>query len=357
MKVLYLTPWYPSEQDAMAGLFVLKHADAVRKQGADVRVICAQQWRDLWRQWRNLRDTWGLPDVVQVNVITKNALLALWLKLARDIPYCIIEHWSGYLPENGQYAQWSGLKHALTRMLCKHAEVVMPVSAKLEQAMRAHGLTAKRWLRARNVVDDFFYEPFSRTPNAVKTLLHVSCFDEAAKNVHGLLKAFRVVCDRREDVRLVIIGTGVDFDRCQQWAEELAFPKDRLLFTGELTPEQVSDRLHHADAFVLQSRYETAAIVLIEAAAAGIPILSTPVGLAEEIVSPGTGVIISCEAVVNDPEAFADAIEEVLRIPCTPAMQAELRQKAAPYKAEAVGQSLTNLYRLLTAKPTEQLAE
>ena len=53
MRVLYLTPWYPSERDAMAGLFVQKHVEAVRAQGVDVRVIYSQDWRDMLRQCVN----------------------------------------------------------------------------------------------------------------------------------------------------------------------------------------------------------------------------------------------------------------------------------------------------------------
>ena len=30
MKILFLTPWYPSAKDAMSGLFVQKHVEAVR---------------------------------------------------------------------------------------------------------------------------------------------------------------------------------------------------------------------------------------------------------------------------------------------------------------------------------------
>ena len=74
MKVLFLTPWYPSEKDAMLGLFVQKHVEAVRAQGVDVRVIFSQGWIDLWRQWRAVKHEWGLPDVVQLNVIQKQGL-------------------------------------------------------------------------------------------------------------------------------------------------------------------------------------------------------------------------------------------------------------------------------------------
>ncbi len=39
MKVLFFSAWYPSKRDAMAGLFVQKHAESVAQQGADVRVL------------------------------------------------------------------------------------------------------------------------------------------------------------------------------------------------------------------------------------------------------------------------------------------------------------------------------
>ena len=55
MRVLYLTPWYPSERDAMLGLFVQKHVECVRAQGVDVRVIFSNSLNSTWRQWRQLR--------------------------------------------------------------------------------------------------------------------------------------------------------------------------------------------------------------------------------------------------------------------------------------------------------------
>ncbi|MEE1089862.1 MAG: hypothetical protein UH103_00395, partial [Paludibacteraceae bacterium] len=38
-KVLFLTPWYPHRYDAMSGLFVRKHAQAVARQGVEVGVL------------------------------------------------------------------------------------------------------------------------------------------------------------------------------------------------------------------------------------------------------------------------------------------------------------------------------
>ena len=71
----------------MSGLFVYKHAEAVRAQVCDVRVIHSQAWRDTWRQWKALQREGWKPDVVQLNVIQKQGLLTLWLKHRYNIPY------------------------------------------------------------------------------------------------------------------------------------------------------------------------------------------------------------------------------------------------------------------------------
>ena len=106
----------------MAGLFVKKHADAVRAQGCEVRVIFSQGWFDTWRQWKALkRDGW-MPDVVQLNVIQKQGLLALYLKRRYHIPYIIVEHWSGYLPENGQFMRTPKISQAIYKFIAKNAE-------------------------------------------------------------------------------------------------------------------------------------------------------------------------------------------------------------------------------------------
>lgn len=351
MKVLYLTPWYPSERDAMAGLFVQKHVEAVRAQGVDVRVLYSLEWRDMLHQWRQLKREWGLPDVVQLNVIQKQGALALWLKRRYNIPYIIIEHWSGYLRENGQFMQMPATKQQFVRSVCRKASIVLTVSLPLQRAMQHCGLKAQQWGKIDNVVDEFFYQKsevkstplrkLAGTPrnqnSDKKILLHVSCFDERAKNVKGLLRAAKIVADKRQGWQLVLVGTGIDYDEVRAYAQTLNFPEELLLWTGELTPQEVAEWMHKADAFVLSSRFETYGVVLAEAAAAGVTIISTPVGIAEEVYA----CIVEQDEVENHPEQFADKIEHVLFANLQPATDTANMQR---FTSQAVGSKLKQIY-------------
>ena len=180
----------------MAGLFVQKHAEAVRAQGVDVRVLSTYSWRELWREWRDFRRSGWMPDIVQLNVIQKQGLLAKTI----GVPYIIVEHWSGYLPENGQFSRMSRFKRDLYRHIANNAEMILTVSEPLQKAMQACGIENEHWGTIDNVVDDFFFEPRVKSQESrVKTLLHVSCFDERAKNVKGLLRAAKMLSEKRQD--------------------------------------------------------------------------------------------------------------------------------------------------------------
>ena len=344
MKILFLTPWYPSAKDAMSGLFVQKHVEAVRAQGCDVRVIFSTTWRDTRRQWCALcREGW-MPDVVQLNVLQKQGILALWLKKRYSIPYVIVEHWSGFLPENGAYLRQNGLlKRKLYEKIAAEASVIMPVSERLKEAMQACGIRNARWEKIHNVVDDFFFEKSRYRDTGIsknrKTLLHVSCFDEAAKNVKGLLRAAKMLLEKRQDWQLVLVGTGADYKEVRAYAETLAFPEGTLRWTGELTPREVADEMQRADALVLSSRYETYGIILAEALAANLPILSTPVGIAEETAD----LIVPQEIAQNKPGKFAEFMETILFSADDCPGKSELLTPDT-FRSETIGRQLKDIY-------------
>ena len=374
MKVLFLTPWYPHRYDAMSGLFVRKHAQAVARQGVEVGVlsICSLQsiahneivdevvegvrevviytnkggvWgevqamKQLWRYWHKY---YGKPDVVHVNVLTKQGLLARWLQVNYNIPFVVMEHWSGYLPENGDYRGF--MRKALSQMILSHAKAVMPVSSKLMNAMKQCGLVHNNWQIVPNVVDDFFFETQDtrrETQNARQfRFIHVSCFDNRAKNTLAIVEAVEQLSKQRNDFEMIMVGTGQDifFTRCLADNYKLE-SRGFIQFVGEQTPQQVKEWMCASDCFVLFSNYETAAVVLEEAAACGLPIISTPVGIAEELQTDGVQIIP-----VGDVDKLAEAMSAMIDN-AHKFDKEKIKAKAEKYSFDKVGSQLVEIYK------------
>ena len=348
MKVLFLSAWYPTKRDAMAGLFVQKHAQAVALQGADVRVIYSEArgvhwWRDMRRQWRSLRREWGMPDLVQMNVLDKNGIFAQWLYHRYHIPYVIIEHWSGYLPANFSFrGGWHG---RIMRHIAKQAACILPVSQMLEDAMKQCGIQNTHWQRIHNVVDDFFYDTKKDQPKAIGQkirLLHVSCFDEKAKNIQGMLRAVRQLATYRQDFELIIVGTGIDYQQDKNYAHELHFPDGILHFTGEQTPQQVAQWMQDSDCFLFFSRYENAPVVLSECLAVGLPIISSNAGGIPEMVNNECGILVPSENEDALMQAMMHMMDHLADYPAS-----TIRPYGQKYTYDNVGAQLYQLYASL----------
>ena len=372
MKILYLTQWYPNRYDAMAGLFVRNHAEAAARQGLDVCVLychpvdtnpsgedlevieqttngvreiyiyhTGNPFRALWRGRDEVLFRWGTPDLCQVNVLSKSALVAYNLYLRWHIPYVIVEHWSGYLPANGDYLRnTSRMQHWLYQHIARKAACILPVSNMLMNAMRTCGIPGKRWQLLHNVVYDCFFEEHPRPENrAPYELLHVSCFDEKAKNIRGILDATRLLLNRRQDFRLTVIGTGADFQADKAYADSLGLTGETVVFEGEKTPEEVCAAMQKAHVFILFSRYENAPVVLSECMAVGLPVVASRVGGIPEMVNNTTGVLVPSE----DVHSLADAIDNILN-ELTDYHADTIRSFGAEYSYQYVGKQLKTLY-------------
>ncbi len=329
MKSLFITPWYPTKYDAMSGLFVFRHAEAVLSQGIDVHVlyICYHpdvkkhyvehihshgvkqtffyypdkknsitEIKHLFKAWRYWHSHYGLPDIIHLNVLTKQIILPLYIKKRYNIPFVLTEHWTGYLPENGAFYR-NKLKEFHKKAITK-ASMVMPVSDLLADAMKKALSNNLRDITViPNVVNDLFYSlsknEYSKTTHPKNkekfVFLHVSCFNNEAKNTVGIVEATEQLLAIRDDFKVKMVGIGPDFELTKAAANIKGLTNRGIIeFTGELLTEQVAIEMTEADAFILFSNYETAAVVLQEASVMELPIISTAVGIAPMILHPIT---------------------------------------------------------------------
>ncbi len=169
--------------------------------------------------------------------------------------------------------------------MVKTCSCSFPVSENLKNAMISNKLWNKNYFVINNTVDDVFLTEVSKASETKKIILHVSCFDESAKNIKGLLNSLKMLSYRRNDFKMIFIGTGVDFKEVVDYSVKLNFPEDMIHFTGERTPGEVAEYMKNADFLVLFSNYENAPVVISESLICGKPVISTDVGGISEFVN------------------------------------------------------------------------
>lgn len=131
----------------------------------------------------------------------------------------------------------------------------------------------------------------------------------AVKDYPRLLRAFAEVCaSAAGGVRLEIAGDGAEKERLHATARELGIA-ERVRWHGFC--EDVSGLYSGADGVVLASRWEGLPVCLMEAGAAGLPVVTTATAGAQEVVTDGTGVLVN----EDGDDALAKAMLRVMRMP------------------------------------------
>ncbi|MFD2719486.1 glycosyltransferase [Hymenobacter monticola] len=393
MKILHLPKWYPNRYDDQDGDFVGRHVAAIAEfGGVEGAVLFAAVARGplpglidaeedftgpvptlryyyraaptgigfvdkplklllyfwcLLRGYRRLRRHWGgqAPDAVHVHVLLRTGLFAWALQAVRGIPFVITEHWTRYLPPRASGI--TRLRRWLTGAVVRRAAALHTVSANLRDALAALGAANPVSVVIPNVVDTALFHPASAAvPQPGRTLLHVAAFNEAAKNLCGLLRAVAGLRAAWPGLRLRIAGYGPDEAQVRQTAADLGLLADSTaVFMGKLDHPAVAAEMRQATGFVLFSNVENLPCVLIEAQASGLPVVATRVGGVPELVPDGSpfGQLVAA----GDEAALASALAKLLadaeRQPADAAGMAAT--VAARFGYAAVGQQFGALYR------------
>ncbi len=123
-----------------------------------------------------------------------------------------------------------------------------------------------------------------------------------------LLAAYKLLQDTNPGVasKLIIVGDGPERSRLEATVDAHGLAK-RVIFTGQISDVQAFYAA--ADVFVLPSHSEGSPNVLLEAMAAGLPIVATAVGGVPEVVSHDESALL---VPAKEPDALAAAIARVL---------------------------------------------
>ncbi len=126
------------------------------------------------------------------------------------------------------------------------------------------------------------------------------------KSLDFLLRAFARIVIRRPQARLLLVGKGMHERSLQRLASKLGLGK-RVIFSGAVPHDVIPHYVAAADLFVFSSLVDTQGLVLIEAMAAGIPVVAVEAPGPMDALAEGGGVLVAAQE-----EAFADAVLALL---------------------------------------------
>ncbi|AKB69079.1 glycosyltransferase family 4 protein [Methanosarcina mazei] len=146
------------------------------------------------------------------------------------------------------------------------------------------------------------------------------------KGLDILIKALPIVKKSIPDIHLYVAGNGSQCEKIRVLVRELGLERN-VTFLGFIYSEREKiDTLKSMDIFAIPSRFESSSIVLIEALAAGIPVVATNVGGMPEILDYGKyGILVE----PDNPVRLAEGIIKLLDNP-------ELRRKLSEDGKERV---------------------
>lgn len=147
------------------------------------------------------------------------------------------------------------------------------------------------------------------------------------KNVASLLRAWKIVTSELGRVRLHLIGDGTERENLEKLADALSI-SESVTFEGYATEERKWALLNRASAFVFPSLQEGFGIVLLEAMAAGLPVVAYDLPVFREFLNDGEHGYL---APSDDHRQMADRLLALLR---NDSLRCEISRRNAEYAGQ-----------------------
>jgi glycosyltransferase involved in cell wall biosynthesis len=359
--VVVFSTLFPNAAQPQAGLFIRERMFRVG-QYLPLVVVAPVPWfpfQGLVRRWRpNFRPA-VLPREVQSGIevlhprffsfpglfkrldgffLAVGGLRTVW-RLHREGRLDVLDAHFGY-PDGYAAAllgRWLGVpvaitlrgtevRHADTPPLCsklvvalRRAQRIFSVSASLKDLAVALGIPEGKVRVVGNGVDTDKFRPVPRAearsrlglPPDAPVLVTVGGLTER-KGFHRVIELLPQLKQHFPGLRyLVVGGASAEGDwgpRLREQVRELGL-QEAVHFLGPVAPDDLKWVLGAADVFVLATRNEGWANVILEAMACGLPVIATDVGGNREVVCrPELGVVVPFGA----PDALKQALERAL---------------------------------------------
>ena len=250
------------------------------------------------------------------------------------VPFVVSEHLSSGLFERDFSRGWKkyGWLKDRMRQAYEAAAYVVPVSRELVDDLAPYFGMAYHYHPISNIVDTDFFT-YRERGSVGNRPFRFCCL--AIADIYG--KGYDVLADAighlPADIELYIAGQGTDSKPMQN----LFAQSPNVHLYGQLSKSGVRDLLWKCDALVLPSRSEAQPLVILEALATGIPVVST------ECIPSSLRIPEACRlAPIGDARLLAEKMQEVMHIAPSREFSDIVQRMASP---SVVAKQLTELFQ------------
>lgn len=333
LRVLTLTPFYPSESDDSQGCFVAEPLHALADIGVSSEVFALQpvyrkrhQATDSkipakWMRYFSLPSSFGLPtagafvfarivgqvrelirshriDLIHAHAPLPAGHAAMLLSSELGVPYVVSVHGLDAFSDEqigGRVGEWCRrisrrVLHGSRRVICVSEVVREKVLSELGSRIRTSVVY--------NGVDTKLFSPGDDARSDRPTLLAVGNLI-ANKGQEVLLRAMASIVPEVSSLSLDVIGDGPELSHLRELVAKLGL-EGKVRFHGRQPRRQVVDAMRRCTVFALPSRYEGLGCVYLEAMSCGKPVVGCRgQGIAEVIRQGSNGYLVGAD---NDKE-------------------------------------------------------
>lgn len=340
VRVLTLTPFYPSEEDPTQGCFVADPLKWTEELGTSNELIAVQPFyrkqlhsirSDIPAQWKtyfSIPGNLGLPsagrflaktllagvhrlhrarpfDLIHAHAALPCGRAAMQLAEQLGIPFLVTVHGRDTFAIRQSGRALSSWSLKATRDVYRRACAVICISEKVRACVAEH--VSANTVVIYNGVDANFFSPSldrqtSLTVLSVGNLIPIK--DHAL-----LLRAFSKSSAAVPDSRLEIIGDGPERKNLFRLAADLGISA-KVSFLGRQSRALVAEAMRRCAVFALPSRYEGLGCVYLEAMSSGKSAIGCKGQGIDEIIEDGrNGVLISA----RDESGLSEALQGLLQ--------------------------------------------
>ncbi len=368
LHILFLSSWYPTESKPFLGNFVRRHIELVSKNHfvtvldlqSDNLVSSTQitltsienlteiivkypkgsnpikQWLNAKKAFKSGVESIQNVDIIHGNVILSKGLQFVWAKKYFQKPLVVTEHASYFSKEKAK--SWNWREKLILKSVIKNTTVFTAVSSFLRSEIQ-HTFPNLNVEILPNVIYDSIFTLKEKPQNSTIKFIHVSTLDERYKNVSGIIEACSILKKQGKINFELEIISDENYESLQKKVTKLAL-EHIIAFSGPMQPTEIAKKMQHSDALILFSNYETFSCVVAEAWATGTPVISTNVGIANQMNAN-----LGIQVAKNDNASLVNAMTQFIeqKVSFNPA---DLKMASMEFSSQEVLKSIEKIYSL-----------